>query len=170
MKKKLSIAFALASAVSVFGAPSLASAEEKAGPFMANLKIGAAIKADDFSSQFALSPEFGIALDRDKNFYLGVNPEFQFGDNFTLLNFPVFAQYDIELPVEGLYLYPKVSAGLAYAVQGDIAFFKLEPMFGVKYQVSKNFHVGGEPIGVAIYLGRIVGVQIHLYASAGLDF
>ena len=151
-----------------------AAGADKAGRVMINVKIGPAINIDDTRTQFALSPEFAVALDRKYNAYLGLGPQFQFGDYFTLINIPLFFEYDIELPVKGLFLYPKVNAGLSYWANtwrySEKAFFMLEPAFGVKYQFHKNVHVGGEPIGIPIYLGRIVAVQYHLFAYIGFDF
>jgi hypothetical protein len=164
-KALLSVAALLALSV-----PIQAFAAEKAGRFSGTLKIGPAIQIDDAPTQFSLSPEFGIALDRDYNAYLGLAGQFQFGDRFTTIAIPLFFQYDIELPVKGLYLYPKVNAGFWYAATGDVPGFMLEPVFGVKYQAHKNFHVGGEPLGIPMYMGDgFFSAQYHFYAFAGFD-
>lgn len=152
-----------------------AAGADKAGRVMINVKIGPAIALEnDARTQFALSPEFAVALDRKYNAYLGLGPQFQFGDYFTLINIPLFFEYDIELPVKGLFLYPKVNAGLSYWAYtwhySERAFFMLEPVFGVKYQFHKNVHVGGEPIGIPLYLGKVFAAQYHLFAYVGFDF
>lgn len=86
----------------------------------------------------------------------------------------MFFQYDIELPVEGLYLYPKVNAGFWYATSGfrgdGVPGFMLEPVFGIKYQAHKNFHVGGEPVAIPMYMGdRFFSAQYHIYVFGGFD-
>lgn len=149
---------------------------DKAGRVMINIKVGPAIAIDDTRTQFSVSPEFAVALDKDYNAYLGLGPQFQFGDYFTLINIPLFFEYDIELPVKGLYLYPKIGAGLSYWANSyfrrsdEHAYFMLEPAFGVKYQFHKNVHVGGEPIAIPMYMGNIFAAQYHFFAYIGFDF
>ncbi len=168
------------SAAALIAVPSeaLAVGEEKAGPFMGNLKIGPAIRLDDFPTQFAMELEIAGALDRDNNAYLGFNPQFQFADHYHIINLTATFQYDIELPVKALYLYPKINAGLAiYGItyRGDPGLaFTLQPEFGIKYQLVKNAHIGAEPISIPLYIGgnRFGGgfdAQYRLFFYGGFD-
>jgi len=170
MRRTLLLAGSTLLALATFALEKAAEAADKAGRFSATLKIGPAINLDDTRTQFTLNPEIAVALDRDYNAYLGINPQFQFADNYTTINIPLTFQYDIELPVDGLYLYPKVSAGLSYILQLERAFFMLEPAFGVKYQAHKNFHVGLEPIAIPLYMGKIFAAQYHIFLCGGVDF
>jgi hypothetical protein len=158
-------------AVAALSVPTTALAKDKAGRFSGTLKIGPAIEIDDIETQFSLSPEFAIALDRDYNAYLGLAGQFQFGDGWTSIAIPLFFQYDIELPVEGLYLYPKINAGFWYLANPvEEPGFMLEPVFGIKYQAHKNFHVGGEPLGIPMYMGDgFFSAQYHFYVFGGFD-
>lgn len=149
--------------------PAEARAADKAGRISGTLKLGPALNVDDTRTQFSLSPEIAVALDRDYNAYLGLSGQFQFGDRFTTIAVPLFFQYDIELPVDGLFIYPKVNAGIWYWTQAERAAFLLEPVVGVKYQPHKNFHVGVEPIGFPLYLSEIFQAQYHLYVFGGFD-
>jgi hypothetical protein len=155
----------------------LAVGEEKAGPFMGNLKIGPAIRLDDIPTQFAMEVEIAGALDRGNDAYLGFNPQFQFSDGLTTINLTATFQYDIELPVKALYLYPKINAGLAIQApnRGDAALgFALQPEFGIKYQLVEHAHIGAEPISIPLYLGnnRYIGAvdaQYRLFFYGGFD-
>lgn len=162
--------FASFTLAAMLALPSVAHAADKAGRISGTLKIGPALNIDDTETQFSLSPEFGIALDKDYNAYLGIAGQFQFGDRFTTIAVPLYFQYDIELPVDGLFIYPKVNAGIWYHTQSETAGFMLEPAFGIKYQAHKNFHVGGEPIGIPMYMGEgFFAAQYHLYILGGFD-
>ncbi|MBL9023149.1 MAG: hypothetical protein JNL21_13195 [Myxococcales bacterium] len=153
--------------------------EEKAGPFMGNLKIGPAIRLDDIPTQFAMEVEIAGALDRGNDAYLGFNPQFQFSDGLATINLTATFQYDIELPVKALYLYPKINAGLAINAPtgrgGDPALgFALQPEFGIKYQLVEHAHIGAEPISIPLYLGnnRYIGAidaQYRLFFYGGFD-
>lgn len=156
----------------------LAVGEEKAGPFMGNFKIGPAIRLDEIPTQFAMELEIAGALDRGNDAYLGFNPQFQFSDGLATINLTATFQYDIELPVKALYLYPKINAGLAINAPtrgGDPALgFALQPEFGIKYQLFEHFHVGGEPISIPLYLGnnRYIGAidaQYRIFFYCGFD-
>ena len=155
-----------------------AAGGRKAGPFMANLKVGPAIGLDDLPTQFSLEIEAGIALDHAHNLYLSFPPQFQFSDGLTTIILPLSIQYDIELPVKGLYLYPKLNVGgaiftgngyLGRNVQGA---FALQPEFGVKYLITDNVHIGFEPVSLPLYLGNKhdgFDIQYRLYFYAGID-
>ena len=158
------LAFALLLAI-----PRTAHAADTAGRVSGTLKIGPAVNIDDTEHQFSLSPEFAVALDKDYNAYLGVAGQFQFGDFFTTIAIPLFFQYDIELPVDGLFIFPKVNAGVWFVTRYDEAAFMLEPVLGIKYQAHKNFHVGAEPLGFPMYMGNGFAAQYHFYAFGGFD-
>lgn len=169
------VAVAAVIAIGAFlGSTGEAQAVEKKGPIMLNMKIGPAIKLDDIPTQFALEVEGAYAFDRAKNAYIGFNPQFQFSDPIITINLPLTFQYDIELPVEGLYLYPKINAGVAiHTGSGDAAAaFALQPEFGIKYQIVDIAHVGFEPFSLPFYLGQKgngFDIQYRLFFYGGLD-
>jgi hypothetical protein len=177
-KAALGIALSVITALALF-VPTEARAAEKAGPFMGNLKVGPAIQLDDFPTQFALEVEIAGALDRNKSAYLGFNPQFQFADRYHIINLTGTFQYDVELPVKGLFLYPKINLGLnIYGIDNyrDPGLsFTLQPEFGIKYQVHKNFHIGAEPISVPLYMGGNAGrgagfdAQYRIWFYGGFD-
>lgn len=153
--------------------PSASAVEEndKAGPWAANLKLGPAIKASRTSlTQFALQLEIAHAIVEDAG-YLGFAPQVQFGD-FQLVTIPVSFQYDIHLPIENLYAYPRIQAGVAFSpdATGGYAAFALQPEFGMKYQIDEAFHVGVEPVSLPIYIGDPTFLQYRLYVFGGADF
>ncbi len=174
---KLGLAMAVSSSTLAFAPSAFALGEEKAGPFMGNLKIGPAIRLDDIPTQFALEAEIAGALDRGNDAYLGFNPQFQFADGITTINLTATFQYDIELPVRALYLYPKINAGLAIHAPGagEAALaFALQPEFGIKYQLVEHAHIGAEPISIPLYLGNNryfggVDAQYRLFFYGGFD-
>ncbi|MBK6518871.1 MAG: hypothetical protein IPM79_13340 [Polyangiaceae bacterium] len=180
----------VASTLFALATPSTAHAiegKEKAGRWMFNIRVGAAANlgcgryyGDAYCgngyrrAQFVLSPEIAVGLDREYNAYLGIIPMFQVGDGFTIINVPLTFQYDIELPVKGLYIYPKVNAGYSRHIESDGNYFMLEPAVGIKYQFHKNVHFGGEPLGFPFYIGEQRGrsdfaAQYHFFAYIGFD-
>lgn len=106
--------------------------ENKAGPFMGNVKIGPAVGLDDDfggrgvrggpdplryyrGTQFALELELAYAVDAKENAYIGFNPQFHVSDYFAVINLTGTFQYDIQIienKLKGFYLYPKVNAGV----------------------------------------------------------
>ncbi len=182
-------ATALVTSLAASSSSAWALGEEKAGPFMANLKIGPAIDLDGPPgvTQFALELEAGIALDHKNNAYLTFTPQFEFGsfcggfDRFgcggrgsvTTIILPLGFQYDIEMPVKHLFIYPKINLGLGlFTGGGTTAAFVLQPAFGIKYQLLKNFHFGGEPFSLPFFLGNKYdnfGAQYQIYLYAGVD-
>ncbi len=144
-------------------------AADKAGRFSVTAKIGPAINLNDSFLQFAASPEFLVAVDSDYNAYLGVDPQFQYTADVLTINLPATFQYDIELPVDGLYVYPKLSGGLSYVVETGRPSGFVEPTFGIKYQAHEYVHVSLEPIGVPLYIGRYFAAQYHFFAGVGVD-
>jgi hypothetical protein len=152
-----------------FASVSSARAADKAGRFSITAKIGPAINLDDSFLQVAVIPEFMIAVDGDYNAYFGIDPQFQYTADVTTFNLPATFQYDIELPVDGLYVYPKLSGGLSYVLQTGRPAGFIEPAFGLKYQAHEYVHVILEPIGVPLYIGRYFAAQLHFFAGVGVD-
>jgi len=130
---------AVALAIGAFSADAFAQrvGENKAGPFMGNIKIGPAVGLDDDfggrglggrfgrgygrGTQFATELEVAYAVDRGNNAYIGFNPQFQVSDYFAVINLTGTFQYDIQIienKVKGLYLYPKVNVGVGIVPQG----------------------------------------------------
>jgi hypothetical protein len=164
--------------------------EEKAGPLMGNFKLAPAVTFGDGGylnlTQFAMELEIAYAVDHDNNAYLGFNPQFQFGGyGGAFINLTGTFQYDIAIKsVTGLYLYPKINLGLAiftnsyggyctarrcYGGGGSDVAFALQPEFGVKYNIFKNFHVLGEPLSFPIYIGGYTFAQWRFWLGCGFD-
>ncbi len=180
----------LAGALAFTAATSTAEAkvgEEKAGPLMGNFKLAPAVGFGGrgyYGTQFALQLEIAYAVDSDNNAYLGFNPQFQFGGyGDTIINLTGTFQYDIAIKaVTGLYLYPKINLGIAIFPNnsycgrfgcgrggGAEVAFALQPEFGVKYNIFKNFHVLGEPLSFPIYIGNFTFAQWRFWFGCGFD-
>ena len=170
----------LAAAASAFAvlavAPSASALDnlehDKAGPWAANLKLGPAIKASRTSlTQFAVQLEIAYAIIEEDG-YLGFSPQIQLGDA-QIITLPGSFQYDIHLPLENLYAYPRIQAGLAISPDaggGTYVAFALQPEFGMKYQIHESFHLGLEPVSLPIYFGDPTFLQYRIYAYGGADF
>ncbi|NUP13572.1 MAG: hypothetical protein HOW73_46650 [Polyangiaceae bacterium] len=148
-----------------------ASAEDKAGPLEVGGKLGFGVSFGDLAGvSFVFSPEIGYALDGE-NAYLIFDPEIQApaGDG-AFFTIPATFQYDIELPVDGLYIYPRGSLGVSVFSGGGNPFFTVTPACGIKYQVLKQLHVGGEPIRFPIHVtDGAVFAQYEFLVSVGAD-
>ncbi len=144
---------------------------DKAGPWMANFKIGPALKITDRSvTQFAMQMEIAYAVIEEDG-YLGFAPQFQFGNRLTTITLPLAFQYDIHMPVENLYLYPRIEAGLAVFPDSNLdPAFALQPEFGVKYQFHENGHAILEPLSLPMYIGEFTFLQYRIYFGVGADF
>lgn len=144
-------------------------ANEKAGPFMATLRFGPALKVTQFISQFAMGPEIGYAIVDDG--YLVFSPSFQFGDA-TVINLPLGFQYDIALPVDNLYAYARFTAGVAIATASGASDtgFNMQPEAGAKYLFTENFYAGIEPLSFPMYIESDFGMQYRLSAFGGAHF
>lgn len=157
---------------------SVASAAEegegKAGPMMANLRIGPAFGLSaGMGAGFTVAPEFGYAVALENNLYVVAAPQFTFS-TFTFITLPVGVQYDYPLPVKNLYVTGRFLAGYTILAGGRASggAFTLIPEFGAKYVIDKRFNVGAEPISIPLHLGSGGGTlamyRINLYG--GLNF
>lgn len=169
------------------GAAEAKVGEKKAGPLMGNFKLAPAVGFGGggyFGTQFAMELEIAYAVDSDDAAYIGFNPQFQFDGFGAIINLTGTFQYDIAIKsVEGLYLYPKINLGLAIFTSSyyggcgrrgcrgssaDVA-FTLQPEFGVKYNLFKNFHVLGEPLSFPIYIANGAFAQWRFWFGCGFD-
>ncbi len=205
MGKRLHVVGAFAALLVSAEARAAEVGENKAGPLMGNVKIGPAIGLDDDfggrgfggpgpgprgfgfrATQFALELEIAYAVDRGENAYIGFNPQFQVSDYFAVINLTGTFQYDIQIvenKVKGLYLYPKVNAGVGIVPNGygsfsgrgfcsdcDAAvYFDLQLEFGAKFNIWKNFHVLAEPLSFPLYIGEQFGAQYRFFVGCGFD-
>lgn len=162
----------------------------KPGPFMFNLKLGAAIgiageravRPTLFTTQdqFTLVLDFGFAVDRDRNAYLLFPLQFQVNSTYSMVMIPFGFQYDIPItPVRGLYLYPRISIGYTAFVDrlgggGTTSFGVIMPEFGAKYvfpQLKGRLNVGFEPFGLPIFFrDNVVLLNYRLLWYAGVNF
>lgn len=144
--RRIAIASIIIGLVGIGGGRARAAPEgqRKAGRFMLNLKLGAAVglysNPGSFVSSrgngsFALELDFGFAVTRDGNGYLVLSPQFAIrGDEFTgfgglsratdvtmLLGVPLGFQYDFPIRrVPGLYLYPRFVIGYGAHIQAVV--------------------------------------------------
>jgi hypothetical protein len=165
----LVLACGVAAAALSFSSAASAEPLEKSGPFMANFKLGPAIEVSDYSeTQFAIELDFGYAV-AGSDGYLTFTPAFGFGD-VTTIWLPVGFQYDIALPVDNLYIYPRLSAGFAHVTKIDESGGAVIPEVGLKYLITESFHAGFDPVSVPIGIGEEVWVQYRMAFYAGANF
>lgn len=145
----------------------------KSGRFMVNLRIGPAIGLKDIDSSFLLSPEFGVAILPEYKGYLIAPLAFQFGSGYTLVQIPLGFQYDLALPVPGLFLTPRVTLGYAALIinsQGSTGSGVFTPELGAKYVFRKRWNFGAELISFPILFGSTLGTlalwRLQFYAGA----
>lgn len=147
--------------------------EGKAGPMMANLRIGPSFGLGaGFGAGFTLAPEFGYAVALENNLYVVAAPQFTFS-TLTLITLPVGVQYDYPLPVKNLYVTGRFLAGYTILAggRGGGGAFTLIPELGAKYVIDKKFNVGMEPISIPVFIGSgraFEYYRINLYG--GLNF
>lgn len=144
----------------------------KAGRFMANFKIGPALGAYNAGHQGAIVLEGGMALLADRSLYLLLPLQFQFAQGGGSIIIPAGLQYDIRLPVRGLFVYPRLSMGYAAVIVQDAGTSHLgmiAPEFGIKYVLKGRWNLGGEPVSLPIFFssgGASLNYRILLYAGA----
>ncbi len=177
------VAFTLASSANMRTASADAwwsrKTDAKAGPFMANLKLGPAIGVKDANTQFALELDGGLAVTPDNAGYIVFALQFHFGAGSTGVIVPAGFQYDFALPVPGLFIYPRLLIGyaafftnvtiLAVEYSNTSNFFALIPEFGVKYVLQKRWNFGFEPFSLPIFIngnGTAIFYRLMFYAGA----
>jgi hypothetical protein len=168
-----------------FSSPALArryGGSGKSGPLMLNLKIGPAIELKNLPTQVALELDFGVALTGDRALYLVLAPQFHLANNISTIMVPLGIQYDIALPVPGLYLYPRVSMGYAASIYDYGCVFNYcatstvhrgfaLPEIGIKYVIRGRGNVGFEPFSLPIFFEqKWVGLQYRLLFYGGVNF
>jgi hypothetical protein len=162
----------------------------KPGPFMFNLKFGGAFSAYYYYGtgyglhQFALQTDAGFAVTPDRNGYIVVAPQFEFGSGLTTIMLPAGFQYDIHLPLKGLYIYPRVIGGFAalvYSRYYDPYYFRyydqtilggfFAPEFGAKYVLWGRLNFGAELFSLPVFFsteGVIVQYRVFFYGGINL--
>ncbi len=117
--------------------------------------------------------DFGFAVTPDRNGYLLFPLQFQFSKAGSFVLIPIGFQYDIPLPVKGLYLTPRFSGGYAaYVVRGhrvaDLG--AIVPEFGAKYVFARRWNVGVDAFSLPIYFGDFTAVSYRLLVYGGANF
>jgi len=159
-----------------------AGAPEKAGFFMFNVKIGPAfcVLPSNCPHQGSVVLDLGAALTANRNGYLLLPVQFQFLPGASAIIVPIGFQYDVRLPLRGLYIYPRVSVGYA-ALLSDVPSSTLPSTlvhsgvliaeFGFKYILRGRWNLGGELVSLPLFFntyGAELYFRIHL--SAGVNF
>lgn len=108
--------------------------------------------------QFTAGVDLGFRIFKDKwrarksndpdALYIGLTPTFGFF-GWDYLWIPAAFEYDIPLPVKGLYVYPRseIGPGFVFDTCNGCSMpwhFMMAHMGGVKYHVGKHFQVGGD--------------------------
>ena len=151
----------------------------KAGPFMLNLKVGPSFNLNTKEFAFAIAPELGYAVVKGDgtaffkgDLYLVLSPDVEIGQVVGII-IPAGVQYDAPLPLKGLYIYPRVTAGVGFIAnpgKGDSgANFVVTPGVGIKYLFNPSFHIGLEPVSMPIFIGQATAAEYRAYAYAGFN-
>jgi hypothetical protein len=154
----------------------------KAGPFMLNLKLGPALCAypTGCPHQGVFVLDLGAALTQNRNGYLILPLQLQFQTGVVAVLVPIGFQYDIKVPVRGLYVYPRISAGYAALISdgtqpglpaGFMHSGVIIPEFGLKYVVHGRWNLGGELFSLPVFVNAN-GAQIYyrLAFTVGVNF
>jgi hypothetical protein len=148
--------------------------DEKAGPLTTSAKLGAAFELDDVPTQFATELEAAYALDEEDRAYAGFALQVGLSEPLSTIGLTASFQYEFPIrSVRGLAIVPRANVGVAFL---DPEFGKtlgaltVQPAIGAKWNLTEELHVGLEPIGLPMYFGSFVGVQLRSLAYAGLDF
>ena len=149
---------------------------------MANVKVGPSVCLYTCTHQGVLALELGFSVLPNKNGYLVLPLQFQFGTAGAAVMVPLGFQYDIALPfLPGLYVYPRFSIGYAYLIDTSSpgsptahAGFIL-PEFGVKYVWRGRWNFGGELVSIPIIFGQnnagsFADIFYRILLSAGVNF
>lgn len=163
---------------------------EKVGRFMFNFKVGPALCAFfsvpklgvsgscNNSHMGAIVLDLGWSVLPNKNAYLLLPLQFQFRDSVGIITVPIGFQYDFQLPVKGLFVYPRASIGYSVSIASQLNgqtvtshLGVLTPEFGVKYVFGGRWNVGAELFSLPIYFngdGAQIYYRILLYG--GVNF
>ncbi|HEY7957499.1 MAG: hypothetical protein ACHQ17_14025 [Polyangia bacterium] len=154
----------------------------KLGRFLLDVDTGPSfsITGPYYSLWYDVGIDFGVAVTPDHNGYILFSPQLQIGSDVEQLLLSLGFQYDVRLPVRGLYLTPRLLAGYApiffsnlkTAGIFDLGF--IEPAIGIKYVLRGRWSFGLTPFSLPIFFGaspseRVV-VNYRLLASAGVCF
>lgn len=155
----------------------------KAGRFMANLKIGPAICAYTCPShEGALVVDIGWSVLPNKNAYVIIPLQFQFSTTTAAVIAPFGFQYDLAISrVPGLYIYPRLSLGYAALLDSSTGVTTtthagiLLPELGAKFILRGRFNFGGEFFSLPVIFGRgpfggFVDVFYRILVYAGINF
>ena len=145
----------------------------KVGRFMFNFKIGPAVLGYPSLNgstlvQAALVTEIGIAVTANRNGYLFLPLSFQLSPGAYLITIPIGFQYDIALPVRGLYLTPRGSVGYTAAIAPNTScsgigcssetvvshLGTITPEIGIKYIFKGRYNLGFDPFSLPISIGN----------------
>lgn len=171
--------------------PALAAADSgKAGPLMANLRLGGGLAFAAVASggsgtakgpgQFHLGVELGVALNAARSVYL-ILP-FTFAhireSSYGFAMIPLGIQGDIAISaIPGLFLYPRLSIGYAAGFiigdrsAGTANLGVITPEFGVKYVVMRRVNLAVEPFSMPILFDKSVAlVNYRFNFGAGVNF
>ena len=161
----------------------------KAGPWMFNLKLGGAIGAyyngpylGRGIDYFVLQTEAGYAITRDRNGYLILPLNFELTPGVATIMVPFGFQYDIPLPLPGLYLTPRISLGFAATVWDRYYYYYgyygastlsgvLMPEFGAKYVLKGRFNFGADLFSLPVFFnadGAVVQYRVLVYGGINL--
>ncbi len=155
----------------------------KAGRFMANLKIGPAICAYTCAThEGALVVDLGWSVLPNRNAYVVIPLQFQFSTTTTAVMVPFGFQYDLGISrVPGLYFYPRLSVGYAALLDSSTGVTTtthagiLLPELGAKFIMRGRFNFGGEFFSLPVIFGRgtfggFVDVFYRILVYAGINF
>ena len=185
---------ALALVVAAIAAPRPAAAEfkkagDKVGRFMLNLRAGPALSVYQAPDALAAQLDIGVAVTANGNGYLLASPGVEIGnytyvpfrgspainDGLLLILAPLGFQYDIPLPLPGLYVYPRLMVGYAHArtlhdASTTAHLGLVEPAVGVKFVVRGRWNVAFEPLSLpVIFNGGGAGVNYRLMFLFGFN-
>jgi hypothetical protein len=147
---------------------------------MLNIKLGPQIGlVKGSSASFALTADLGYAIIKgngrgiaDGDLYVVASPEILVGNPFALL-LGGGLQYDIPMPIRGLYIYPRAVIGAGVVVNPGAgssgAAFVLYPAVGAKYVINKRVNLGVEPFGLPMTFGP-TAASYQFNAYAGVNF
>ena len=153
----------------------------KAGRFMVNVKLGAAfmIHPDNVvhTPYAAVVTEFGVAVTPDRNGYLILPLSIHAApDRIPFIMIPIGFQYDVALPLPGLYITPRASLGYALTTGPQTLtshFGVFIPEVGVKYVVKGRWNVGFDPLSLPFLFpfGGAAGLLHYRFLGyAGANF